>query len=1123
MKKKILLSVVLVFTLIFSLFACNLKGDKEVVDLKVLSGLKTEYELNETPDFSGVRVQVIYNDETTKEVGADELTFSKLDTSLVGDKKLTITFGSKSIEVNVKVKGRSIDTVVLTGIEYQSGLPESIYETSQPLDLTSLTIIAHYSDGTKGVVERNKITTNVSELDFSTAGKKTVVIKYQDKTCEYVIEVLEVKIVKIEVDAESIDTVVKAGETLDISNIKVYAIYSNNERILISNTDPKLDLERGMPNFSVEGDKEYIIFYDGLTCSLTISTTPPTLTGITLNTDNALKSILLGDDYSTASITATISLSDGTSKTIANSDLDISCDVTKAGVSTVTVSYTLDEITMTASYEVKVLTIAKVEIDTNSFNIKINTGDTLDVSGLKVIVTDSEGGTRICTIADGVTVDTSNLDTTKVGDTGYITATFRDVTSEPVNIGVYDEDTNYFVTGVSLSPSLTLYRNSKKNLKNDTYGYVVGDDNPFIFNLVLSIYTSAGEKVENMSSYTSASEVWLDGAKLTGSDLEKYVTIDESTHSFDFTEEAIGKTFTLRTRPRDGVEGFESDFTRALDVTVVDAYNVYEAWELNFITNYDGFNSDHVTDLGDNAKDQVTSVKNYLETTHGITEMPNINGVVIHNDLFIKPADLPIEYFVDADRNNELYDYLDVYSHYYYPNGQEQSFTIHGNYFTICSNALPTVCAPNTGNQGDSFSNSQLFGFFGPKKQYDVYSYADEYFKYKTVFSNVYIRDDHPSKNEIQTANRDMRGLIGLKSYYHNVELNNTRFDAFYISYLAESDYQVVDIVDCIFYNSWQNHLFIWSDNPYISQDDESDDIPGFTMDNYPTLRVNLINTSVTKCGGPAIISQATDPKKDSGRYCGATIDIDKNSEVWSYVTGTEAWFNAMGMESQVSMISAMGQLLSGVGGSFTTTKPPIEGDLGGAQFMNVIGINMSVGKDLGASDDIDGKYIVGDYTVVDMADGIAGGYTSPLVSLIKKMNNGLPVFVSSEGGVGMLMPEVDTNTGTILSFTLITDVYQALYKTFVLDQSVLDHATFCNLVGIKDEDFMIESDYASGDPATIQGIYTQKFAAHLKELDTNNATALGEGEFITLYHNSLALLFGYNVDENAEEENENN
>ena len=101
MKKKILLSVVLVLTLVFSLFACNLKGDKEVIDLKVISGLKTEYELNETPDFTGVRVQVIYNDETTKEVGYDQLTFSTIDTSLAGDKKLTITFANKSIDVTV--------------------------------------------------------------------------------------------------------------------------------------------------------------------------------------------------------------------------------------------------------------------------------------------------------------------------------------------------------------------------------------------------------------------------------------------------------------------------------------------------------------------------------------------------------------------------------------------------------------------------------------------------------------------------------------------------------------------------------------------------------------------------------------------------------------------------------------------------------------------------------------------------------------------------------------------------------------------------------------------------------------------------------------------------------------
>ena len=186
MKKKILLSIILVLTLMLSLLSC-IRGEKAVARLEVIEGLKTEYELNEKPDFSGVRVLAIYNDETTKEVGADELTFSQLDTSLAGEKKITITYEGVSLDVRVTVKGQSIEEApVLTGIQYQSGLPSEIFTTTNDIDTITLKVLATYSDGSRGLIDSSKLSTNISELDFSTPGQKTVVIKYQNFSCEYV-------------------------------------------------------------------------------------------------------------------------------------------------------------------------------------------------------------------------------------------------------------------------------------------------------------------------------------------------------------------------------------------------------------------------------------------------------------------------------------------------------------------------------------------------------------------------------------------------------------------------------------------------------------------------------------------------------------------------------------------------------------------------------------------------------------------------------------------------------------------------------------------------------------------------------------------------------------------------
>ncbi len=1069
----------------FTLISCNLfKGEKAVARLEVLEGLKTEYELNEVPDYSGVRVLVIYNDETTKEVGADELTFSQLDTSLAGEKKITITYEDVSLDVRVTVKGQAVEEeAVLTGIQYQSGLPTEMYTTTNEVDTITLKVLATYSDGTRGLIDSSKLSTNIGELDFSTAGQKTVVIKYQSFTCEHVINVKTPEIVGIEVDADSINTVVEAGGTLDISNIKVYAVYNNDYRPLIDNNDPKLDLVSGMPNLTLEGEKEYVITYDGkFSCTLIISTTPPTLTGIELNTNYTPKSILLGDSLSTAGVIANAKFSNNTGKLIPNSQLQFDYDVSRAGDATVTVSYTYEGVTQTASYTVTVLSIVSVEIDAESVSAKVAVDQELDTSEIILIITDSNGGIREITRSSEIEVNTSGLDTSKLGK-GYINATFRGVTSDNYSVTVYDPDSEYIITGVELPQSLvnwnsTVANNMKSFFKKNDSPYLVGDDNAFIFTLTLSGYTLDGVKVDSITSYTSASKVYLDGVELTGDELAKYVSIDESKNAFDFTEEAIGKSFKIETRPAHGVDGYESDFTRVAEVTVVDGYNIYKAYELNFITNWADFDFNQAEVFPGETRNQVQIVRDFL-TNEVKVDIPTIgNAIVLHNDLYITPADVPAEYFLGKDRSGELFDRINVFSHM--TTAANPSFTIYGNYFTICSNALPVVCL--NGNNDDAVSNAQLFGFsVDPTIRNTAGALAFDHTKYTTTFKDVRFRDDHPNVDEPENSSRDMRGLIGIKTWGQVINFENTRFDRFYISYLADSDYQTVNINDSIFYNSWQNHLFVWSDNPFYGDSDTS----SFEHPSYPVLTVNLNNTDLTKAGGPVIISQTNAPKLDVSKYCGAIVNFNTtNHEIWTYVTGEEAWFGAVGAGQVAEIIKNFDTLLQGVSGGSYVHSDPIP-ELSDGSFMNILYVNLEAGMDLSISTgslvDLDGKMSINGNALADLTDSAYGGYTDPLVSIIKGVEPAAPVFVSSEGGIGII-------NQTANGFEMVGGVYNFL--KYVSGKSAME---ICGMLGVQ-----------MPDEATAQ--------ATLDALDAQNIVKLGYGRFITIYHNNMAILLEYNI-----------
>ena len=172
--------------------------------------------------------------------------------------------------------------------------------------------------------------------------------------------------------------------------------------------------------------------------------------------------------------------------------------------------------------------------------------------------------------------------------------------------------------------------------------------------------------------------------------------------------------------------------------------------------------------------------------------------------------------------------------------------------------------------------------------------------------------------------------------------------------------------------------------------------------------------------------------------------------------------------------IKGLNPLLYGyTGGSFVTNTPPVDG-LTGAGFMNITMINLTAGMDLNATlngtTDLDGKFTIGGQTVLDMSDlgvvgGIPLGYANQIVAMIKAQYPQAPVFVSSEGGIGIVNQNGDG------SYALITNVYTML------------------------------SPYTGMDAAT---------AAYM---DAQNLQALGYGNYLTLYYNNMGIVLGYNID----------
>ena len=562
---------------------------------------------------------------------------------------------------------------------------------------------------------------------------------------------------------------------------------------------------------------------------------------------------------------------------------------------------------------------------------------------------------------------------------------------------------NYAIMGTYLPESIKMLETNKADFKNKGYGYVVGDDNPFYFTLTLAVIDLDTHEKKNVTSYTSASNVYLKGsdAPLADDELIKYVTIDEEANSFDFTEEAIGKSFKITTRPRDCEENKIATLTKSIEITVVDGYNVRYAWELNYLTNTD-FGYGLV--IPNDSRTQSQIVDDFLLNEKGVTRPTELNAIVLHNDLVIKTTDIPSEYFLDKNRQKELYDYISVFN--YESTEQNKTFMIHGNYFAIYSHELPTVVPDGYGNQTDSISEGQLFRF-------SVNVAKDMYFdhtQYSTTIKNLMLVDDDHKSDNIEDSNKAMLGLIAIKTQSQIVNLDNIKIKSYYISYFAEYDYQTVNISDSIFQNSWQNHIFLRPENPIQSEFDEPLD-----QALYPRLTLNVKSSTVTQSGGPAIISHQNNPSYLCNAYSGSKVDISSDCLIESWVTGEEAWFTSMRIGFAAEMIKNLNKLLLQENSSFITEKTMVvNGKETTFKAMNIVMVNLLVPDLSGGwegilnqmygTTDIDGKVTIGGKTVLDMDDCTKNGkkYNFKDITIAENKTADNHIFSSSAGDVAI-------------------------------------------------------------------------------------------------------------------------
>ena len=1015
--------------------------------------------IDESYDMDSVKITAHYGNGAQKVIESG-FTVSVTDNpDNAGEKILTVTYTEDGV---TKTATQTIAVVAIKSIAVIDGTLPTVIGKGQTYDYSRVQVAVTYVDNTTKTVSTGITVLGYAALVPGDDNIDRVVVLYEDVMCTYSCHV------KVAVDFTiyaGLEHVKRTGYATSVDNLRLLLVYSNGtEEVVYARHLADVTytgLAAGETNFSVT--------YEGITVEATLvkadiyqvhalnGTIPGyVLQGNKLSFEDFKLTVVYRYTYNGEEMEEVYLIG------LDDANLSLNCtedtfDYVTPGDRIIQFTYDTKEpdpenegqtLKLYASAKVIVKGVTSIEVVPGSILTTVKKGQTVDDSELQVKVNYSDGTYLYVSRSELKSV--SSIDTTTVGKK-TLTVTYAgyndtDYTATMVITVVDTADASSGMIFAAILPDDILVRDTyqknfkayeKYNLANgERAPYYVGDDNPFVLYLNVAVLNSSGllEEVDGRSVPTVV-KVYENGKQLTGAALDAVVKFDSKNNTYDFTEAAIGHTYRLEISPAETSRlpnlSDLSAVTKSHTVTIVDGYNVYNAYELNLITNLpDGarwFDGEGMTES--QIFSQADEVKKFLDEKGILAYRNGLKGVVLHKNLDIQMEDLPSKYFVTYEKDGKTYtalvDALGLFNHYA-SIGDE--FSIYGNCYSIFSYNLPTVAHKGFGNNDDPYSSSALFELEGNNREFSNYATAEMGYYYPTekITYNIVdlaMRDNDPHSNDQSASERHMRGLAGFQVGESVMNITNVNVDAFMVSLSTEEDGLTLNLDKVKFYNAWQGHLFLWSHNNFqASEGGEKQDPWSSKMFG---IKVNITDSLLGKCGGPVILAQNANRELacNKGMSIDVVVDEATDKNLYSYVTGEEAWFvavNQVALAKKILMANDGIQMLSGLlskPASFMSTDK-----IDDVPTVNMKMVVMGEGDLTGGSiAEHRGSYTVAikteDTTVYETVMNMkinSDDENKALKDLMGPTHNGsLPIFQSSGGGIAYQ----DIETGALAPF----------------------------------------------------------------------------------------------------------
>ena len=197
-----------------------------IVSVSQVSGPdKTEFVRGTKFDFTGWKLQVLYDNATSEEIDvtADMTIGGNIEAS--GTYDIVCTYGGKTFTTTVKVI-----PVKLSGIEIVKQPTKLSYVEGQELNIEGMVVEAKYNNGTSKNISDYELSGYSSEI-----GTHRVTVTYNGFEASFDVTVEEGKAIALSIDKLPNKTQYIDGQTFDKTGLVVKAVYSDGYSKVISN------------------------------------------------------------------------------------------------------------------------------------------------------------------------------------------------------------------------------------------------------------------------------------------------------------------------------------------------------------------------------------------------------------------------------------------------------------------------------------------------------------------------------------------------------------------------------------------------------------------------------------------------------------------------------------------------------------------------------------------------------------------------------------------------------------------------------------------------------------------------------------------------------------------------